>query len=206
MESLSCLRVGIILFLSVFLVSPVYSGLAITMAYTYWDTYDLRIPADADETKGWMNDAILEVPDHITIADLDLNIFITHTQVFDLQIFLQSPSQTRMLINMYDPFTEFFEGENYTDTTFDDEALIAIEDAEPPFTGRFRPRDPGKLAIFDGEDAFGQWRLQVYDAFAADSGKLTYFGLSIITVPEPTTILILSVGSILAVLKRRSGR
>jgi hypothetical protein len=95
---------------------------------------------------------------------------------------------------MYNPFAEYFEGEDYIQTIFDDEAEIPIEDAVPPFTGRFRPRAPSRLGAFDGEDAYGLWRLQVYDAFYADTGHLDSFQL-LITVPEPTTATLFVVGA-----------
>ena len=199
MESISYLHISIVLLLSVCLVVPAYP----TIVNTYSNVYDLRIPADAEETKGWMTDAILEIPDHQIIDDLDLNLSIVHTQAFDLQIFLKSPAGTRMLINMYDPLTEFFEGEDYTNTVFDDEAAVRIEDAQAPFTGSFRPKEPGMLSIFDGEDAFGQWSLQVYDGYFADSGKLTNFGLSITYIPEPATLVILTAGSALALTRKQ---
>ena len=132
---------------------------------TYGGQYDLRIPAGVDNSKGWMLDAVINVPDHFDVYDVDVRISLTHTKAFDLRIFLQSPAGTRICLNRYDPFTEYFEGENYTQTLFDDEAEIPISQAQPPFTGRFRPREPYRLSAFDGQDCFGLWRLQIYDAF-----------------------------------------
>lgn len=154
--------------------------------HVFGGPFNLRIPADPDSTKGWMADAIIEVPEHLTISDLDIGITITHTKVFDLQIFLKSPSGTRVLLNMYDPFTEYFEGQNYEQTIFDDEASVPIEEGRPPFTGRFRPRQPSSLSAFDGQDAYGFWRLQIYDAYYADAGWLKNCEL-FITVPEPAS-------------------
>jgi subtilisin-like proprotein convertase family protein len=172
---------------------PVFAG----QVHIYSDQFDLPIPANPDDTKGWMADAVIEITDHFTIHDLDIRISITHTNVFDLQIFLQSPAGTRLCLNMYNPFDEFFEGENYTQTIFDDEAETAIGVAEPPFTGRFRPKAidaANLLEIFDGQDSYGLWQLQIYDAFYADTGNLDSFEL-IITVPEPATAILLLLGS-----------
>lgn len=160
-------------------------GLGITVSAspvrTYGGSFDLRIPADPNNTnatRGWMDDAIIEIPDHFTIADLDISITVTHTKVFDLKIFLQSPAGTRLCLNMYN-FDEYFDGENYTQTVFDDEAEIPIEQAQPPFTGQFRPESGTLLSSFDGQDAFGAWRLQIYDAYYADTGDLEHFELMI---------------------------
>jgi len=141
---------------------------------------------DSEYARGWMQDAIIDIPDHFTILDIDVGINVTHSSAFDLQIFLQGPTGTNLLLNMYN-FDEFFQGEDYTDTIFDDEALTAIEHGLPPFNGRFRPRAPNLLDTFDGEDTFGQWRLRIYDARYYDTGRLKNFKL-FITVPEPASL------------------
>ena len=134
-----------------------------------------------------MDDAIIVVPDHVIVADLDVTVDITHTSVFDLQLRLVGPSGDTCWLNFYNPF-EFFPGQDYAATVFDDEAPVPIQQAVPPFAGRFTPRTP--LAVFDGCDASGRWRLQVNDTMYADSGLLNSFGLTITaTTPEPPTLL-----------------
>jgi subtilisin-like proprotein convertase family protein len=156
--------------------------------FTYSGDFNLRIPANPADTKGKMDDANIEVPDHFIIHDIDVGITLTHTSDFDLQILLKSPAGTTICLSMFD---QFFKGANYTQTIFDDEALLAIEQAQPPFTGRFRPLEP--LSAFDGEDAYGPWHLQIYDAWAWDTGTLNKFEL-VITNPEPATAVLLAVG------------
>ena len=166
----------------------------------YGGDFNLPIPANPGETKGWMDDAVINIADHYVIADIDVALTITHGKAFDLQLYLQSPAGTRICLNMYDPGTGFFNGENYTQTIFDDEAGVPIEQAAVPFTGRFRPLQPYHLASFDGEDIFGEWKLQVYDAYLADKGTLNNFELIITPIPEPNTILLLAGGMLLTKL------
>jgi len=168
----------------------------------YGEDFNLQIPADPDASKGWMDDAIIEVNRHATIYDLDIGINLTHTNVFDLHIFIQSPAGTRLCLNKYDFKDEFFKGEGYVQTIFDDEAEIPIEQGIAPFTGRFRPKAGSLLEIFDGEDAYGLWRLQIYDMWNWDTGKLERVEL-IITVCEPTALSLLALGAGLTVLFRR---
>jgi hypothetical protein len=178
----------------------VYAG----HVHIYSGDFNLRIPAELSNSKDWMTDAVIKVPDHLVISDLDTGISLTHTNVFDLQIFLQSPAGTRICLNMYDSFYEFFVGANYTDTVFDDEALFSIKAASAPFTGRFRPVEPYKLSEFEGEDAYGSWRLQIYDAFYNDTGTFNHFEL-MITAPEPATAILLTIGVGLMRLRRPRG-
>lgn len=164
--------------------------------YTYTADFNLPIPKpdlnDPNITQGWMDDAIIEIPHHLVIVDLDIGITLTHTNVFDLQIFLKSPAGQVICLNKYD-FDEFFIGADYIETVFDDEAFLSIKQGSPPFTGRFKPVEPYELSDFDGIDAYGLWHLRIYDAWPWDIGTLNHVEL-IITIPEPATAVLLILG------------
>lgn len=166
------------------------------------DDFDLPIPANPDDTRGWMTDAVIRVDDHFTIYDIDVAISLKHTHIFDLQLFLQSPFGARLCLNMYDFKREYFRGQDYTQTVFDDEALFPIERGRAPFTGRFRPRAGNLLRVFDGKDAYGLWQLQIYDAYYYDTGILNSCKI-MITTPEPATAILLSIGAALMRLRKR---
>ena len=159
----------------------------------YIGSFDLRIPADPNTGHAWMQDAVIPVLDSFAVVDLDVEITLTHTSVFDLQLFLKGPDGTRVLLNYYDPAGEFFEGEDYTATIFDDEAETPIELAEAPFTGRFKPRAPAQLAAFDNRDPQGPWTLQIYDAWYNNTGTLQEVKL-VFEIPEPATPAFLLLG------------
>lgn len=161
--------------------------------FSYGGAFDLAIPADPEATVGWMDTAIIEVPDHLIIQDLDVSVSVTHTNAFDLQLSLTSPAGTTVLLSYFDPQGDFFAGDNYEQTVFDDEAVVSIKDGVPPFVGWFQPVAPEGLAAFDGEDAFGLWQLDIYDAYYLDTGTLEACFLTV-TVPEPATALVLLAG------------
>ena len=137
------------------------------------------------------------------ISDIDVGITLTHDNVLDLRIFLQSPSGTKICLNTYD-LDEFFEGSGYAQTVFDDEAEVSIHDGQPPFAGRFKPVGPQMLSEFDGEDAFGLWELQIYDLWVGDTGMLDSVEL-MITAPEPATVVLFALGGVL-VRSKKNGR
>lgn len=157
---------------------------------SYGDVYNYPIPQEPGATKGWAEEAFLHIADDYIISDLDVEINITHTNVFDLQVFLVSPADTTVCLTMFN-VTEFFIGANYEHTIFDDEAAVPIEQGLAPFTGRYRPRY--SLDAFDGESLSGDWRLKVYDFFEADTGVLNSFTMYA-TVPEPAALLLFSAG------------
>ncbi|MHC4659676.1 MAG: PEP-CTERM sorting domain-containing protein [Planctomycetota bacterium] len=174
--------------------------------HLYGGEFDLPIPSpDESESefgKGWMTDAVINVTDHIDISDLDVTVSLTHESLFDLQIIIQSPAGTNVLLNPAGNLAFIVKGEDgrltpvggSMDLFFDDEADVSIEQAIEPLTQPFRP--VSSLSLFDHEDPFGHWRLRIYDAFYADTGTIDSFEL-IITTPEPTTAALLILGAAL---------
>jgi subtilisin-like proprotein convertase family protein/subtilisin family serine protease len=115
-----------------------------------------------------------------TIQDINVTVNITHTWDEDLDVFLISPTGTRVEL-----FTDVgSSGDNFTNTVLDDQAATLISAGAPPFTGTFRPE--GSLAALNGQNANGTWTLELTDDVASDEGVLNSWTLSIATVtPEP---------------------
>jgi len=184
---------------------PVFGG----TVYTYNNDLNLPIPSlddpESEYGKGWMTDVIIEITDHFIISDLDVSVTLTHESLFDLQVLLQSPVETNVVLNLAGNLAFIVRGEDDRLTSvggsgqwcFDDEAELSIEEATGPFFGLFRPA--WNLAFFDGEDAYGLWRLRVYDAFYDDTGFLNGFEL-VIATPEPATAILLLLGTGFVVL------
>jgi len=190
---------------------PVGAG-PISLVYVYEGSFNLAIPADSAANKGWMQDAVILVPHHLIVRDLNVTLNVTHTAAFDLRIYLRNPSGRRVTLAEACPLTGYYAGADYRSTTFDDEAETSIEDGTPPFTGSYRPVEP--LAAFDGRDAYGFWRLQVYDAYYNDTGYLESFALVITasapagTIPAPPAggLVFLGLGLIGPVLRGHRNR
>lgn len=176
---------------------PVFAGPA---PVTYGGNFNLPLN-DPIGPGSALTEAAIEVIDHFVITDLNVEINITHTRIFDLQLILQSPDGTGVCLNKYE-FDEIFEGENYTETVFDDEAEISIEDAVAPFTGRFRPETGYLLGSFDGQDACGTWLLRIYDMWPVNTGELDSAEL-VFNTPEPASAVIFGLGGLLFAIGRR---
>ena len=191
-----------------------WGGVRANPVYTYQGRFSLPIPAPDDPEskfgKGQMEDAVIEVPYRHIISDLDISISLTHESLFDLQILLQSPAETKIALNLAgnpaflvrDKDNRFRPVGGSMNLFFDDEAQVSIEQASDPFVGPYRPVEPYQLSEFDGEDSFGLWRLQIYDAFDANTGTLNTFEL-VITTPEPATAILLTLGAGLVTLFKR---
>jgi subtilisin-like proprotein convertase family protein len=108
------------------------------------------------------------VPIEYHITDLNVCLDIVHTWDSDLTISVVSPLGTVVELSSNNGGS----GDNYTCTTFDDEASTLITAGTPPFTGSFIPE--GSLASFDGENAIGTWIIRVYDGAGGDVGVLNW--------------------------------
>ncbi|MFZ5484033.1 MAG: proprotein convertase P-domain-containing protein [Pseudomonadota bacterium] len=138
----------------------------------------------------------LDFTSHFIITDVNLTMNLTHTWDADLDIFLAHGGTEVELTS-----DNGGSGNDYTNTTFDDEASTAITAGTAPFTGFFRPEQ--LLSVFDGMDAFGTWTLKIRDDQSGDSGTLHSWSLAISgrstqentnTVSEPALLGLLGVG------------
>ncbi len=123
----------------------------------------------------------LEVPASFHIADVDVQVDLRHSYVSDLILALESPRGTRVTLSSRNGEG----GNDYQQTTFDDEAATTITEGKPPYLGAFQPDDA--LAQFDGEEAAGVWKLIVLDRVDWDEGSLEGWGLTFSHVDEKSS-------------------
>ncbi len=103
----------------------------------------------------------LFVDGHLNIEDIEVYVNITHTYISDLIVRLISPSGTGVYL--------------HNETGGSNENIVGWYDSELPVDG------PGTLADFQGEDAYGWWRLFVSDNASWDTGTLNGWTLRIYT-------------------------
>ena len=156
-------------------------------------------PADLDFSSG---DVHLEVSSSVDavsvinvggsggVADLNVEVEITHTWVGDLEVTLTHVDTGTHVTVIDRPGTtvlpppgssvgDFGCSGNNVDATLDDEASTRVEDqclgSTPTISGSVRPNNP--LSAFDGEDLGGTWRLTVTDGATLDHGFLESWSL-----------------------------
>ncbi|HSH02836.1 MAG TPA: proprotein convertase P-domain-containing protein [Anaerolineae bacterium] len=118
----------------------------------------------------------INVPDNFTLADTNIYINISHSWLADLTLTLEAPDGSQTILTANNGGNQ----DNYTHTTFDDEAACAIDNtacAQPPYTGRFQPEQP--LTPSDGRAATGDWTLWINDNSDADTGTLHSWSLDL---------------------------
>ena len=129
-------------------------------------------------------------------AKIAVRLNISHPFVGDLLIYLYPPSGGGVLVLAA---ANGSGGDNFTNTTFTDQAAGSIDAGTAPFTGQYKPKG-GPVACFQSGTplatfgAFGSgnilpngiWSLRVLDAFLNDVGTLNSWSISF-TGPESFT-------------------
>jgi hypothetical protein len=142
---------------------------------TISSTTDVAIP------QGTGVSAEIDAPeDGLVVADVDVNVNIDHAAPHDLAIrmfWITDDDASDRAVG----FLVANEGDNsangFRGTTFDDAATTSITEADPPFTGRFRPEKP--LAVLNGVTG-GRYVLDLDDAVTpATTGTLTDWSVTL---------------------------
>ncbi len=107
------------------------------------------------------------------ITDLDVQININHTSDSDLEVKLVGPDGTSVVLVS----GAGGDGDNFTNTLFNDQSSTAIEEGSAPFslTGGYRPVEA--LSKFNGKPIAGTWTLVVTDSETAANGTLVNWSI-----------------------------
>jgi subtilisin-like proprotein convertase family protein len=120
------------------------------------------LPIPANQTT--IDSLYLENP--FKVFDLDVIVDISHKNTYELNLKLIGPDQTEVLLaDDVDP-----NGDNFTQTIFNDDATISILDGTAPFTGEYKPIEP--LSIFYKKLITGNWKLKIMETNFYNPGVL----------------------------------
>lgn len=111
----------------------------------------------------------IDIPVSATISDIDVTVAVETIYPLDIDIFLESPQGT-----IFEVVTDRggnTSGFDITDATFDDSAatLMPLLSSAAPYTGRWLPEGIGGLAVFNGQNTMGTWKLNVRDDSSSSS-------------------------------------
>ena len=89
---------------------------------------------------------------------LTVCINLNHPNVSDLEVALISPDGTKVMLT----YANGGNGNNYTNTCFNDNAGTPVKDGSAPFSGSYTP-DEMLGYVNNGQTAYGTWQLYVSD-------------------------------------------
>ncbi len=116
----------------------------------------------------------ISVLQDLPLADLDVNLDISHSYLEDLIITLTSPSGTTVTL-----LSKNCGNLNNINSVFDDDDGVSIScsTTPPAISGTVKPL--GSLNSFNGESSLGNWILQIEDTANGDGGFLNSFSLAL---------------------------
>ncbi|MFO0836270.1 MAG: S8 family serine peptidase [Phycisphaerales bacterium] len=137
---------------------------------------DANIPVPLDipshGSSGSTSSSIV-VTDSRQVLDANIKINLTHQYDSDLVMTLIAPNgRSVVLANR-----RGFNGQDFTNTLFDDDVATPISAGVAPFSGSFKPDQP--LSTFDGYSALGTWTLVITDAAGGNVGELIAWELQL---------------------------
>lgn len=134
---------------------------------------DTNLPTLILDQGGATYTSSITVAEDLLISDIDIAIDITHSFTADLDISITSPSGTTINLSS----DNGGDGQNYTNTIFDQEATTQITSASAPFSGSFRPE--GDLSQLYGTMSAGEWMITIVDDAFGDGGSINNVGFTI---------------------------
>ncbi|HBG05118.1 MAG: hypothetical protein A2075_24200 [Geobacteraceae bacterium GWC2_58_44] len=114
-----------------------------------------------------------------SVFDVNLSLDITHTSVGDMEIRIDHNGKTVDIVS--GRCRSWFD----IDATFDNQASLSIE---CPIKGTFSPA--GDLGSFVGDDAAGNWTLNVTDVASGNDGTLNGWSLQLTCPRQPSDFVV----------------
>ncbi|MEZ5679814.1 MAG: proprotein convertase P-domain-containing protein [Erythrobacter sp.] len=128
------------------------------------------------------------VTNSFTIADVDIGVLMAHTYRGDLQMWLVSPTGTRIQLtagsgsNGASNFNALFDDSASSSiTTYTANSTATSTTSVPPFANSYRPTSA--LSGFNGQNSAGTWTLEICDQYNGDSGTFYQANLTLTSVP-----------------------
>ncbi|MBD2667346.1 filamentous hemagglutinin family outer membrane protein [Richelia sinica FACHB-800] len=114
------------------------------------------------------------VTEEMPIENLSVQFSAAHTYNEDLEVSLISPSPLNTELELFKEVGR--EQNNFQDTLLDESAGIRIDsvNTRPPFRGTFKPTGLGGLAVFNGYNPKGTWKLKVKDHYPGEDSGTVY--------------------------------
>ncbi|WP_117879484.1 zinc-dependent metalloprotease [Aureibaculum luteum] len=128
----------------------------------------------------------INVPSNFLVSDVNVSLNISHSWLWDLQIFLKAPNGTEILI--YDRTCGSSGQQRQSiNATFDDEAIsFACNNASPAISGITKSEN--LLSAFNGISSIGTWQLKVVDNSHGDVGVLNDWSIELCQTNQTVSV------------------
>lgn len=154
-----------------------------TTCSTFQST-DIPKPVPDANTAGVVSS--INVPSNFLISDVNVSLDLSHSWLWDLQIYLKAPNGTEILIYDRTCGSSGQQRQNIN-ATFDDEASAAVcANAIPAIFGITKPTN--LLSGFSGLSSLGNWQLKVIDNSHGDVGTINNWSLELCQTNQTVSV------------------
>jgi len=138
-----------------------------------FNTTAVTIPTTASGTP---YESQINYAQNSTINNVKVYVDITHTNISDLEIKLISPQGTEVILNQSGTCNGNYQN---IQVVYDDnsENFLDCKPTPPAIRDDMKPFET--MSVFNGENAQGNWTLQVYDPVAGNGGSLNMWALEV---------------------------
>ncbi len=107
----------------------------------------------------------ITVPHSFNVSDISVMLNAEHPYDGELETYLYSPTMGVLLFRNVGG-----DGDNFTNTVFDDQCATPISSGVAPFSGCYH--SPGALSSLFNQDSSGPWTLDIFDGWWGNQGTL----------------------------------
>ena len=142
---------------------------------TSYDSLDIpkHIP---DNNEGGIT-SVITVNDNFIVTDVNVMVDISHTWIWDVQIYLEDPNGTEVLIYDRSCGASNVERININAVFDDDAASVVCNNSNPAISGVTKPDN--QLTLFDGVSSLGDWKIKVIDKSSGDTGVINNWSIQL---------------------------
>ncbi len=119
----------------------------------------------------------INVPNNFLVSDVNITLDVSHSWLWDLQVYLKAPNGTELLIYDRTCGSSGQQRQNIN-ATFDDEAgSVVCINAIPAISGTTKPTNI--LSAFNGISSLGTWQLKFVDNSHGDVGTINNWSIEL---------------------------
>lgn len=134
------------------------------------NTYTYSTPFAIPDNGTTFTTATLNIPDDVTISDVNIGVNLTHTYLADLLIAVLGPGN-----NQVNLFERQCGSNDNLNVVFDDNGGVIA--CASPTVGTYAPAQ--NLSVFNGLQSAGNWIFGINDNFASDTGTVNSFFIEV---------------------------
>ena len=151
---------------------------------TTYDSSDIPKQIPDNNTEGIIS--TINVQDDFTVTDVNVIVDITHSWVWDMQIYLEAPNGAEVLLYDRSCGSSSLQREN-VNATFDDAAASFVCNTTAPAIAGVT-KSNNQLSTLNGISSQGDWKIRVVDNSTGDIGTINNWSINLCKTSQTASV------------------